>query len=455
MSEKRRVVYSGGHDDLRRDEGYFRPLFLNAKSPLDLDIEQAVESLLAREREIAQSDSPTEYILGVLSDDFDPNTSFRWNYQGEIWSWHVSEDGKGINFYRRDEGGEEILEASFDTQEIKAYFSKFRDRVQDRFRAKGVDNWHVLGKQLGRAVHHLHADYVVREAERGFESRFRRSQNNKEALYALPEKSPYIFYPQTIRAENKAIVLERKRDFSTLIKLIQEKRVTAPEALCIYRDFLLAQDFIIKHDFRCTDLDLSNIGVDARTGQGFAFDFDGLVRANQDEFYMAKLSHYPPERRVGRERDEGDFYGEPIVYPDGFHQDEVTTAEMVYELGMALLQLANEVPFDSIEQQDLVLDLSREMRRRKPAERPRLIAVIDRIEKIIQIIAPAKTVPENVSPVQARFEQMIKAFDIREDQHSSSKNTRVGNPFDIDPEKGADFYLVTQVGNPFHPDASV
>ncbi len=157
-------------------------------------------------------------------------------------------------------------------------------------------------------------------------------------LHDLPERSPYLAYPDTTRDMGMHMApdntprhfsLDQKMDFVTLEQLMRRDAVSLHDAIGIVRDAVRGLVFLDDHGLRLSDLDRSNIGVHPYTRRGFLYDYDGLLQTPDEAIYYAKESHYPPADPALKNTKQP---SKPRV--------RITEKDMMHELSVTLAQVA-------------------------------------------------------------------------------------------------------------------
>ncbi len=362
------------HKAISLDETRFaQPIFGEMAS---IDVDRFVDELTPRLEKESGWTGSHDVVLSLFDEkDLLPGEYVLGNVRMKV-------DGAGVSFLFRDEDGSlQTVQAT--RQELEGYIRALRRRVHERLKARGEERIHVKSHGITSRVHDLHGAFVYKEPISSPDAA-KQSQEALRKLYALPVRSPFIRYPETRVAQDGSGV-QRKLGIQTLEKLlVNNQGCTVGEALTVFHDFVSAGVFLVEHGLRCTDLDLTNIGVDVQSGRGFAFDFDGLRLEGRAGVYVSKYAYFPPERL------QGDYapiqqgfnkYGVPIQRPvQEMPTNAITTAEMVFELGVSLFSVLQCFPELD---QDPRLEPARELALKMMEANPKIRPTIQDVAKLL------------------------------------------------------------------------
>ncbi|HEX3081712.1 MAG TPA: hypothetical protein VHQ86_00490, partial [Candidatus Saccharimonadia bacterium] len=196
------------------------------------------------------------------------------------------------------------------------------------------------------------------------------------ALYALRERHPNVAYQileiERSTADHHGVEVQAHLSIDTLDALVQrEDRPDFDQVMGYLEDGMRGAQFLVAHGLRLTDLTPTNIAIDRATGRGMLFDFDTLRTADTAIVgYSTVEAHWPPERTP----DPSEF-ASVIDYLAQMQQirGPITEAEMVYEFGMTMGDLART--YEQAANQNLV-GLVEAMTQQDPATRPTLAEAI-------------------------------------------------------------------------------
>lgn len=317
-------------------------------------------------------------------------------------------------------------------REFYAYVRALRKRVYEAMQRRNAERMHVLDELLSKRVVNTHGEFVLKERSHIGREAIRQIDQALDYLFSLPTRSPYIHYAETIwdGRDVSRRILERKKNFVTMVDALKTGRVSSLEALQIYIDFVRANGFLVEHGLRCSDLDLLNIGVDPKTHRGFAFDFDGLRLQGRYATYVTKYSHLPPERYDADAPTEfrGYTYDQiPIVVPSVkyWKSTPITEAEMVYELGVSLRELLAIIDLSKNNENLLFMrEIARDMCSEDALDRPDIEEVLRDLTEEFEYLS--KHIPERKQPVDVQqMHETVAAPESRDANKQAPTNAGV------------------------------
>jgi hypothetical protein len=323
----------------------------------------------------------------------------------------TTEDPLKIQVMYWDQQGaffEDVLEK----KDLLQIFAFARQRFQKALIEKGQAHLHVVDKQppFKPSLQRLHSGKIFKSGKmRRFNIEL--LSTALEALFQLPERSPYLLYPNTTidaQLSDRDDVdrlygdqIQTEVDLLTLKECIDRESISMPRALLIIADAIRGLIFLAQHDLRLSDLDASNIGVDPKTGRGVLFDYDGLRESGEESYYLAKSTHIPPEIVLERDQQGLPTVTTPVPLREKYQ---------VYEIGQTLEEIffrysSAEKPRYWQEHVKRGSDLNRliaRMTHSSSSARPALTEVLRTLNEI-QAVYREDLLSENFAEDQAEF----------------------------------------------------
>ena len=347
-------------------------------SPSALDFEENIEEFIkgmeaSYKNQEHSSRTPEEWVMYVMPDFL--LEQFPTEFCGVAMERVSSEEMKLS--YKDEAGG--AHEERVSIKELKRLFRTLRQRLQERLLQKGMDALHVVDKEYARGrVMRLHDNKVYRGGRTNYA--FDHVAEVVDKLYRLPERSPYLYYPDLVRGVDRfgdqdGRLVRTELPMTTVSEALRAGTISWPHALFVVADVVRGLLFLKRNGLYLSDLDFSNMGVDLRTGRGMLFDYDGLTEEGDLFIYPAKSTHIPTE--LALERDE---QGAPLAAMPAVKNEK----HAVYELGVSLSRLWK--PYFMRSQGKLVL-CEPFFKRRQDQED--LYAFIDRMKDDDPLMRPA------------------------------------------------------------------
>lgn len=356
-------------------------------SPSALDFEENIEEFIkgmeaSYKNQEHSSRTPEEWVMYVMPDFF--LEQFPTEFCGIAMERVSSEE---IKLSCKNEEGE-ALEETVSINELRRLFRALRQRLQERLSQKGMDALHVVDKEYARGrVMRLHDNKVYRGGRMDYA--FDHVAEVVDKLYHLPERSPYLYYPDLVWGVDRfgyqdSRLIRTELPMTTVSEALRAGTISWPHVLLLVADVVRGLLFLKRNGLYLSDLDFSNMGVDLRTGRGMLFDYDGLTEEGDLFVYPAKSTHIPTELVL--ERDE---QGAPLAVMPAVKNEK----HAVYELGVSLNRLWRPYfmrsqgrlvlcePFfkSRQDQEDLYAFIDR-MKDDDPLARPVLVEVLERLD---------------------------------------------------------------------------
>lgn len=273
-------------------------------------------------------------------------------------------------------------ETTFSQDELRALMRHVREKIAERLQQRQLDDVYVVDRSFadGKAET-LHGGKVFKRGLTAKDAPLDYFKPSYDAaikrLYALPERSPYLSYPDiAVDARGNAYVDRQIRsviDFVTLEQFAMKENLPPfRSSLSAVRDVIKGVIFLWEHGLSITDLDPENIAI-RPDGTGMLFDYGTLATREEGGMYLAKRGFHPPD--VSRRFSRRSFERKP--------------SDAAFELGTTLHALVQRYYFHervSTTIFDRVRGLSYKLTDDDPERRLSLEDAVTRLDKIIDEI---------------------------------------------------------------------